>query len=180
MEMYDKERFGIDSIEKNFYKYELYVENGQYKVKERELGIGVLDPNIIDQAIFANLWIHATMYNRPRKELDESRIDKDDLTYAFGEEAKATYNKIMDSVCNQLMVTGDIEPTSVMEDVRISKSNSYKYDEDIIKGLFQNRKTTDAFVEWDNKATPFRRDPSKQVPTYEEAINREKYGKKFY
>lgn len=106
------------------------LESDLSKIQTREIKTNqiVLDEELNNQIIFANLWLNVAGIKQYQSDIRPGEL------YAFNEEAHMIYNKIIKEIVDQLVERNDIDPLVLCE--KLKDKSLYKYNNQIIEYLF--------------------------------------------
>jgi hypothetical protein len=118
-------------------QYEIFMDSNnplemdvsKIKVKDIRTGRIITDPVTIARAMFANIWLFSAgvkVYE------GESRNGE---TYAFNGPAEALYNSLCNQMINSCKNSGVVDTVGIFRDT--DNSNGYKYNREIVVGLFR-------------------------------------------
>lgn len=115
-------------------KYEIYIDinensnESSYKIRDIRTGQIQTDKNVIDRAMFANLWLSAAGI---KYYSNEARPGE---KYAFNDNAEKLYKKICGELVEDCRRNGVIDTTKLFG---ILKDGEYKHNAEIIANLFR-------------------------------------------
>lgn len=166
--LYPQFDFSFKGLKNTFDKYSLEKDtDGNCIAIDRTNGMKITDKLTIDRVKFSIAWIRATEFERSRTTSDTSVVTEQDYEYAFNDGARKTYSIVMNSIQDQLLTTGDIDPIQVVD---ATKTSTYKYSQSIATGLFSQQKYAQATNDWARHAIPNSLQQTSPVITYEQAV----------
>lgn len=142
--------YTLETVKELYRKYELVLENNLFVAKERDTEKVIMDEDLKNRIMFAHAWVESNAIAN----------NSNDIDLAFTKEATTKYNKILNSVEEQLLSTGNIDSIQVVEDS--------KYDP-LALTMFNNKAYIEATNKWARMALPHAFPQTKACVTYDEA-----------
>lgn len=148
--------YSFEKMKALFDQYHIQkLENGKYIIVDRKTKAVWNendDPVLVDGVKFGYTWFNATEYGRSRTNPDARIVTADDYEYAFNEDAKKLYDKIMEIVSPVMQSTGHLlrcEPLiQEIKQVKGLRTGS----ELTVQGLYQNDRFIQSFFNWTRRA----------------------------
>lgn len=147
--------YSFNGVKNTFYKYKIEEDElGNRYAVDRRTGQKNYDAGVIDKAGFAAAWVNSMQ--RQFSVGSYNMLSSEQLSLSFDKNAEKAYNKIMNCINGQLVNTGHINASSLIEDMSKFNDSSIKYANPyyITKALFSNVNSAKRVDAWSRLVIP--------------------------
>ena len=162
--------YSFEKVKKLYDKYVPTMVKGQMGVMDKTTKIPYVDEDLINGVRFSHAWVYATMFeqssSKPRltkkdyiNDIATGNISKEEYIRAFNENAKITYETIINNVIEGIRSFGRMYKEEAIEK-EVKLSVPYKNAPSIVRGLYDVKVPSVylAFEDWCYRAADVKLD----------------------